>query len=226
MTREQLLDNIAMVRSNVAEAAKKAGRAPEEVRLLAVTKTVEAERIALAHEAGLTDFAENYIQELTGKLEQLPDYTWHMIGHLQSNKYKYIADKGLLIHTLDSLSLAEQMQRHMLRLGGRQRALLQVNIGREPQKSGLLPEEVPAFAEKVLGYEGIDLKGLMCIPPAGQDARRYYEALRMLAEKCAQSFGAGCFTELSMGMSADYETAIEEGATMVRVGSRIFGKRM
>ena len=194
------------VRERIAKAAR--GR---EVKLVAVSKLQPLSKLQEAVAAGHRVFGENYAQELREKADALPGAEWHFIGALQTNKVKLVAGKVALVHTCDRLSLARELAK---RAPG-QRVLLEVNIGREPQKAGVLPEDSAALLAQC---EGLRVEGLMCIPPASQDPRPHFRALRELGEKLRVK-------ELSMGMSADYEIAIEEGATLVRVGTAIFGAR-
>jgi pyridoxal phosphate enzyme (YggS family) len=202
---------LAAVHERIATACRRAGRDVQTVKLIAVSKTQPIERIREAMDAGHRAFGENYAQELRDKAAALPDAEWHFVGALQSNKVRMLAGKVALIHTCDRLSLAKELAKR-----GPQRVLLEVNIGREPQKAGVLPDDAPALLEQVRGL--LQVEGLMCIPPAEGDPRPHFCALRELAGRLG-------LRELSMGMSADYETAIEEGATIVRVGTAIFGAR-
>lgn len=215
-TAERLGD----VRARVARAAERAQRDPASVRLLAVSKTQPALAVREAYDAGQRAFGENYVQELVDKslaLSSLDDLEWHFIGHLQRNKVKEVLRANAVVHTLDSVRLADEIAR---RSSARVTVFLQVNVAREPQKSGVLPEELATLVAHVRGLDALDLRGLMTIPPDAEpeDARPHFRALRALAVEHGLS-------ELSMGMSADLEVAIEEGATIVRVGTAIFGAR-
>ena len=203
---------LAEVNQRIARACHRAGRDVASVKLVAVSKTQPIEKIRQAMAAGHRIFGENYAQELRDKAAELPDAEWHFVGALQSNKVKMLAGKVALVHTCDRPSLAKELSKRGLR-----RVLLEVNIGREPQKAGILPDDAPALLGQIRDLVQVD--GLMCIPPAEGDPRPHFRALRELAEKLGVK-------ELSMGMSADYETAIEEGATIVRVGTAIFGARL
>jgi pyridoxal phosphate enzyme (YggS family) len=209
------------VEARIARAAERAKRDPASVRLLAVSKTQPAALVREAYDAGQRAFGENYVQELSEKalaLGALTDLEWHFIGHLQRNKVKDVLRANAVVHTVDSTRLADELAR---RAGtGRVRMLLQVNVAREAQKSGVLPEELAALVAHVRALPSLELRGLMTIPPDAQpeDARPHFRALRALAVEHA-------LPELSMGMSADLEVAIEEGATIVRVGTAIFGAR-
>ncbi len=210
------MEGLKEVRERIAQACARAGRASGSVTLAAVSKGQPMEKIREAFAAGQTLFAENYAQELREKSSALPDAEWHFIGALQSNKARMVVGRAALIHTCDRISLARELAKRAV---GAQRVLLEVNIGREPQKSGVLPEDAPGLLDAVRALPQLRCEGLMCIPPAEGDPRPHFRALRELGEKLA-------LRELSMGMSADYEAAIEEGATIVRVGTAIFGKRI
>ena len=208
-------EGLADVRARIAAACARARRDPASVSLVAVSKTKPVELIREAAQAGQASFGENYAQDFREKHEALPDLDWHFIGALQTNKVKYVAGKAALIHTCDRLALAREISK---RARGEQRVLLEVNVGREPQKAGVLPDDAEALLDQIRALPGLRCEGLMCIPPAEGDPRPHFAALRELAEKLG-------LRQLSMGMSADYEAAIEEGATIVRVGTAIFGAR-
>src|SRR5882762_8090801 len=195
---------LARVRERIAAACSRAGRDPASVRLVAVSKTKPVELLRAAQAAGQAIFGENYAQDLREKADALPGVEWHFIGALQTNKAKLVVGRAALIHTCDRIALAQELSKRAKSAGLTQRVLLEVNVGREPQKVRALPSLAPV--------------GLMCIPPAEVDPRAHFRSLRQLGQ------GLG-LTELSMGMSGDYEIAIEEGATLVRVGTAIFGER-
>jgi PLP dependent protein len=209
---------LARVRERIAKACARAGRDPASVRLIAVSKTKPLELIREAAAAGQTIFAENYAQELREKADALPAVEWHFVGALQTNKAKLVVGRAALIHTCDRLALAQELSKRAKALGVTQRVLLEINVGREPQKAGALPEDASALLEQARALPALSCEGLMCIPPAAGDPRPHFRSLRQLG----QALG---LRELSMGMSADYESAIEEGATLVRVGTAIFGER-
>lgn len=214
--------NLAAVRAQIARAAERARRDPASIGLVAVSKLHEAAAIEAAYAAGQRAFGENYVQELEGKASALAahaDIAWHFIGHLQRNKVKSVLRARPLIHTVDSTRLADEIAQRAP-AGERVGVLLQVNVALEPQKSGVRPDELAALVAHVRALPALDLRGLMTIPPEGapEDARPHFRALRSLAE-------AHALPELSMGMSADLDVAIEEGATLVRVGTAIFGPR-
>lgn len=223
-------ENLNAVRERIAKAAARAGRAPESITLVAVTKTISVERIREAIEAGHRVFGENRVQEAQDKIQALGrGVQWHLIGHLQRNKVRFVCDLFDLIHSVDSLPLAQEIDRRAAQRGVVMPILIQVNIGDETTKSGVaLPDTLP-LVQAVAALPHVTIRGLMCIPPAledPEDVRPYFAQLRGLAEQIAQAgLPNVAMTELSMGMSHDFEVAIEEGATMVRVGSAIFGPR-
>jgi pyridoxal phosphate enzyme (YggS family) len=202
----------------MAAACARAGRDPASVRLVAVGKTKPIELLREAQAAGQTIFGENYAQELREKADALPGAEWHFIGALQTNKARLVVGRAALVHTCDRLALAQELSKRARSAGLTQRVLLEVNVGREPQKAGVVPEDAAALLDQVRALPALACEGLMCIPPAGGDPRGYFRSLRQLAERLG-------LRELSMGMTADYEAAIEEGATLVRVGTAIFGER-
>jgi PLP dependent protein len=210
------------VHARIAKAAASAGRDPASIRLVAVSKTMPASAIREAHEAGQRDFGENYAQELAQKateLADLSDLRWHFIGHLQSNKAKVVAPLAHLVHSVDSVSLAKGLAK---RAPGRLAVLVEVNAGEE-QKSGAREADVPALLEAIEAQESLDLRGLMTVPPADLDAtRRAFERLARMRDELG---GPARLPELSMGMSADLEIAVAAGATIVRIGTAIFGAR-
>ena len=215
----EISDNIQRVREKIAEAALRAGRRPEEITLVAVTKKKPASAVLEALAAGLTDVGENYVQEAAEKREQAPDGRWHLLGHLQSNKAKLAVSLFDLIESVDSVKLASALGRQSG--DKRQELLLQVHLGDEETKDGFAPDMVlDAAAESVL-LPGIRVLGLMGIAPNGTDPRPYFRQLKDLFDRLPSENRQ----ILSMGMSGDYEAAIEEGATSVRVGTAIFGAR-
>jgi pyridoxal phosphate enzyme (YggS family) len=229
-----IAQNAAEVRERIATAARRAGRNPEEVTLMAVSKTFPAERIREAYDAGLRVFGENRVQEFTGKaaaLRDLHEAEWHMIGHLQSNKAAQAAETFAAIDSLDSLKLAEKLNASAEKLGKKLGVLIEINVGGETAKSGVSPdskelEELLAGAPK---FEQLEFRGLMTIPPFAEDAgeaRPYFRQLRALRDQMAARHRPAIRMDvLSMGMSHDFEIAIEEGSTCVRVGTAIFGHR-
>lgn len=214
--------NLERVRDTIERACTRAGRAPSEVLLIAVSKTVEAERIQLAVEAGVPALGENRVQEARGKIDALGrPVPWHLVGPLQTNKAKDAARLFDWIHSVDRPELAQELDRRARALGRSVDALLEVNVGNEPQKSGVKPDEIESLLEAVRPLEAIRIRGLMTIPPVAtnaEESRPHFRRLRELRD-------AARLEHLSMGMTADFEVAIEEGATMVRVGRAIFGPR-
>ena len=220
---------LAGVRQRIAAAAERARRDPSNITLIAVGKTFPAELVAQAVRAGATDLGENRVQEAVAKRPAVPPATWHLIGPLQRNKAAAAVATFDVIHTVDRAEIADRLQLLLERdwPGRRQRVLLEVNVGREPQKAGALPEEAQALATTILGHDRLELIGLMAIPPFGDDpeaSRPHFRALRALRDRLCDGVGRE-LPQLSMGMSLDFEVAIEEGATMVRVGTAIFGER-
>ena len=223
---------LQIVRERLRIAAAAAGRKPEEIRLIAVSKTASCADIQRAIDAGQHVFGESTVQEALTKDSVMKDPAneWHFIGHLQSNKVRHIPGRFAWLHTLDSLKLARKLSGYAQAGGVVINTLLQVNIADDPDKFGMQADGVFRFADELLraGLVGIEPRGLMTIGRLGApaaDARRAFSRLRELRDACARRFGAGMFRELSMGMSGDFEIAIAEGATMVRVGSAIFGAR-
>jgi hypothetical protein len=211
-------------------AAKRAGRDPCKVRLVAVSKTVDLERIREAIEAGVDSLGENYVQEAHKKIEALEQkVSWHFIGHLQSNKVKYLPGKVSLIHSLDRLTLAEEIDRQWAMHGTPADVLIEVNLGGETSKGGVDEPAVEALLRRLAQLPHLTVRGLMAIPPYFADpekVRPFFRRLRELAIRLdALALPGVTMTELSMGMSHDFAVAIEEGATLVRIGTAIFGER-
>jgi pyridoxal phosphate enzyme (YggS family) len=220
------------VRERIRIAATSAGRKPEEIHLIAVSKTASGADVQRAIDAGQHAFGESTVQEALIKdaLIKDPATEWHFIGHLQTNKARHIPGRFAWLHTLDSLKLARKLSSYADAGSAVINTLLQVNIADDPDKFGMQADGIFTFVDKLLhaGLVGIELRGLMTIGRLGvpaSDARRAFSRLRELLDACARRFGAELFRELSMGMSGDFEIAITEGATMVRVGSAIFGER-
>lgn len=223
-------ERLSEVRERVAAAALRSGRSSGEVTLVAVSKTVPPSAVAAAVGAGQRVFGENRVQEAAGKAEALgPGIAWHLVGHLQSNKAKAAARLFAVVETLDSPELAADLDRRAAAEGRRLRVLLQVKVGGEATKSGVAAEQAPRLLEAVARLKHLELAGLMTIPPPpGKpgDSRRWFARLRELRDRWdGTCCPRGALRELSMGMSADFEEAIEEGATIVRIGSLIFGPR-
>jgi len=227
----QIAENITRVHERIAAACRRAGRGPQDVKLVAVTKTVPPDRIRLAYEAGLRDFGENRVQEAAAKRPALSDLTvtWHLIGHLQSNKARPARELFHWVHSVDSLRLAEKLHQVAVCSGDRLPVLLEVNLGGEAAKSGVGESEVIPLVEQIAPLATLEVRGLMVIPPFFEDpehARPFFRRLRQLAREVeARDVPNVSMQELSMGMSHDFEVAIEEGATIVRVGTAIFGPR-
>ena len=225
-----IADNLATVKERMAQAARKSGREPDAVRLVAVSKTVPAERIEVGGLEGCV-LGENKVQEARDKIEALgtESYHWHFIGHLQRNKVKYISGLFELIHSVDNSELAEDIHRYSLKHDVVTPVLIQVNVSGETSKSGVLPKDLEALLDNVVSLTGISVRGLMTIPPFDPDpekSRKHFAALRNLRDRMKKvNIENIAMEELSMGMSNDFEVAIEEGATWVRVGSAIFGDR-
>ena len=224
--------NIAQVQERIAAACLRARRRPEKIKLVAVSKTVPPDRIREAYDAGLRDFGENRVQEAHSKRAALSDLTvtWHLVGHLQTNKAKLARELFHWVHSLDSLRLAQRLDQAAVCSGDRLPVLVEVNLGEEAAKSGVTEQEVLSLAEHVSRLPTLELRGLMVLPPLFEDperARPFFRRLRELAETIeAAKLPNVSAHELSMGMSHDLEVAIEEGATMVRIGTAIFGRRM
>jgi hypothetical protein len=222
---KDIRETLAAVRERILTACQKAGRRPGEVRLIAVTKRVDAERVRAAVALGVSDFGENYLQEARSKIEAVePGLTWHMIGHIQSNKAKHIPRLFSYVHSVDRWELLEDLDGDAKEIS----ILFEVNLSGEPQKHGATTDALRSMLEKTQALRHVKPVGLMTVPPFGADpekARPYFRRLRELLQDVNREFAMG-MPELSMGMSADFEVAIEEGATMVRVGTAIFGERV
>lgn len=226
-----IADNIAQIRERIAAACERSGRNPDAVRLIAVSKVKPAADIDAAYAAGQQLFGESYVQEFRDKSPEVQaPVEWHYIGSLQSNKVKYLRSKVAMIHSVDRLSLAEEISRQWQKTGSTCKILLQVNIGDEEQKSGCEQEQLEQLVRDVTTLPNLKIYGLMCLPPYCSDAeevRPYFRRMRELAEQIEQLQVPGVsMAELSMGMSGDFEVAVEEGATLVRIGTAIFGERV
>ncbi|MFH2045705.1 MAG: YggS family pyridoxal phosphate-dependent enzyme [Pseudomonadota bacterium] len=226
---------ITKIKNRISKAATSCGRNPKDIKIVTVTKTVPADRILEAIESGMQIIGESYIQDARDKylLLSSTDVSWHFIGHLQTNKAKYAVKMFDLIHTVDSYKLAVELDSQAKKINKIQQILIQVNIGKEESKSGATEENTFDLIKKISGLNNLFIKGLMVIPPFFDDpkkAKPYFAATRILRDnirkmldlKCIQNVG---MDELSMGMTGDFETAIEEGATLVRIGTAIFGER-
>lgn len=215
--------------NEVAEVCEKCGRKPEDVEIIAVSKTVGADVVGEGIELGMTDFGENREKPFNEKLALYPQANWHFIGTLQSNKAKQVVGKACLIHSLDRPSLLHAIQKEAAKLGVVQDVLVEVSISGEESKGGIAPADLPAFLEELSSCANIRCRGLMTMAPRGdvETARESFAGLRILAAKMAEEFGGRdniSMNELSMGMSEDWPVAIEEGATMVRIGRKIFSE--
>ncbi|GCF09679.1 YggS family pyridoxal phosphate-dependent enzyme [Dictyobacter arantiisoli] len=238
ISQEALIaENIAHVRTTIAEAARRAGRSPEEITLVAVSKTKPLEFIKIAYNLGMRDFGENRIQEALEKQAAFcpADLRWHMIGHVQTNKANKAAASFAYIHSIDSFHAAEALQRAVEKKSQatgeslRQAVFLQVNISGEASKEGMSAADAPGIVRQILSLPQLEVCGLMTVAPLVEDAeqvRPVFRALRELRDELRQQFPAVNWEHLSMGMTDDYPVAIEEGATIVRVGRAIFGERI
>lgn len=225
-----LKDQLEDVEARIQAACRRAGRSRDEVTLIAVSKTKPVETLREAYDLGVRVFGENKVQELTAKYEALPDdIHWHMIGHLQTNKVKYIIDKVDLIHSVDSLKLVETIEKEAEKHALTADILVEVNVAQEESKFGLKTEEVIPFIEKISGFSHVNVRGLMTIAPFvenPEENRSIFADLHQLSVDISnKNIDNVNVSILSMGMTNDYEIAIEEGATMVRVGTGIFGAR-
>ncbi len=225
-----ITQNYDKVLENIKSACKSSGRKESEVTLIAVSKTKPVSDIQELYNHGVRVFGENKVQELCDKYEALPkDIKWHMIGHLQRNKVKYIIDKVDLIHSVDSVRLARQIEEEAAKKNVRVDILIEVNVAGEESKFGLKTEEVPDIVTQIAGFPHVSIKGLMTIPPFAEnpeDNRKYFNKLKQLAVDIkAKNIDNVSMDKLSMGMTGDYTAAVTEGASYVRVGTGIFGER-
>jgi len=224
----EIVENLQRVRTQINEAAKKVGRREEEVELIAISKTHDAERVRQANEAGQNVFGESRVQEARAKIPELPSsLRWHFVGHLQKNKIRPALPLFELIHSVDSLALAQDINRIAEEEGAHPRILLEVNVAGEGSKFGFKSETLRAEMERLLGLVRLSIEGLMTIPPLAGEAeasRRFFAQLRELRDSIEKEFDLK-LPQLSMGMTNDFVVAIEEGATLVRVGTAIFGER-
>ncbi|MBR1860386.1 MAG: YggS family pyridoxal phosphate-dependent enzyme [Lachnospiraceae bacterium] len=223
-------ENYKRILNDISDVCKNTGREPGSVRLIAVSKTKPVEDLMEAYNAGARDFGENYVQELSEKIPQMPeDVRWHMIGHLQRNKVKYLIGKVFLIHSVDSLRLAEEISKESVKAGVTTNILLEVNASGEDSKWGGSLDETIELVGKAAKLPGIAIKGLMTVAPYtenAEDNRKYFRALKQLSVDIEGRFEDNISMDaLSMGMTGDYRVAIEEGATYIRVGTAIFGAR-
>ena len=223
-----IAENLERVREQIAEAARKSNRSVEDVELVAISKTHEAEKVREAVEAGQTLFGESKIQEARIKTPELPsNLRWHFVGHLQKNKIRHALPLFELIHSVDSLALAQDINRVAEEEGSHPRVLIEVNVPGEGSKFGFAPEKLRTDMESLLALPRLSILGLMCIPPIADEAegsRKYFVELREVRDRIQAEFHVD-LAQLSMGMTQDYAVAVEEGATLVRVGTAIFGER-
>jgi pyridoxal phosphate enzyme (YggS family) len=221
-------ENLKGVRQQIAEAAAKVGRAADEIELVAITKTHPADKVREAIEAGQTLFGESRVQEARAKIPELPSsIRWHFVGHLQKNKIRHALPLFEMIHSVDSLALAQEINRIAEAEGTHPRILLEVNVAGEGSKFGFPPDKLREQMEELLAPPRLSILGLMTIPPLAEEAeasRRYFVQLRELRDRLQAEFRVD-LAQLSMGMTQDFPIAVEEGATLVRVGTAIFGKR-
>lgn len=226
-----MIEKINNIKACINNEAIACGRSPETIKLVAVSKTKSADMVLKAIKAGVTIFGENYIQEAADKIKTLsyPNLSWHFIGHLQTNKAKHAVELFDLIHTVDSLKLALELNKHAGKINKVQNILIQVNIGNESSKSGIHSEKTLELIKSLSRLEYVSVKGLMTIPPFfenPEDTRPFFSALRNLKDLIIkETMPHVMINDLSMGMSTDYKVAIQEGATFVRIGTAIFGKR-
>ena len=225
-----ITENLSMVENKIAAACKRAGRERDEVKLIAVSKTQPVEAIREAIEYGINSFGENRVQELREKMEIIKDsIDWHLIGHLQTNKVKYVVGKVSLIHSLENIRLAEAIDKEAKKHNIIVDVLVEVNIAKEDTKFGVKPEEVESFIREVSKFKNINIRGLMTVAPytdISEENRKYFKQLKkIMVDLNSKNIHNVNMNVLSMGMTGDYEIAIEEGATLVRVGTGIFGSR-
>ncbi len=230
ISQQQLAANIAAVRSAIAAAAQRAGRDPATITLIAVSKTKPVELVAMAHRLGVTDFGENRVQEALPKISAFhpPDVRWHMIGRLQSNKAGKVAEAFDWVQSIDSLHLARTLDQQAAKQAKRLLVLLEVNVAGEESKAGLAPADLPALARQIAELPNLAIQGLMTVAPLVADpeqVRPVFRALRELRDHMRDELPQCSWQQLSMGKTDDYSVAIEEGATIVRIGRAIFGER-
>lgn len=223
-------DRLETLLQSVRQACERAGRDPGEIQIVLVTKTVSEDRILEAFQCGITQFGENRVQELVLKKKNLPpDIEWHMIGHLQTNKVKQLLGEVILIHSLDRLELVEAIEREAEKKKiEKVPCLIQVNMSREAAKYGVEPEKVEGFLTQIRAQSPVEIRGLMTIGPLTEDRERIRECFRntrLLRDRLREKFSSRDGSVLSMGMSGDYTIAVEEGATLLRIGTAVFGAR-
>ena len=231
ITAEQLADNLEYVRGAIAQAADRASRDAQDVTLIAVSKTVSLDLVRIAYNLGVTDFGENRVQDALPKIAEFhpPELRWHMIGHLQSNKASKIVGAFASVQSVDNLHLAQALERHADRQGMTLPVLLQVNVSGETSKEGMSAAEAPELARQIVALPHLRVEGLMTIAPLVQnpeETRPVFRQLRLLRDHLRNEIPQCAWQHLSMGMTDDYRVAIEEGATIVRIGRAIFGERV
>ena len=226
-----ICNNLQTIQTSIQDAAEQSGRNPEEIQLVAVSKRMPVEAIAEANQCGQVIFGENYPQEAREKIPQLDSsLRWHFIGHLQRNKARIVAELFQVVETVDRLKIGKALDNYAGELNKTLEVLIQVNVGREPQKSGILPEKTEELLTLLQTLKNLKVCGLMTMPPYGREpeaSRPWFRELRQLSLQCGDKglFNDNNSVELSMGMSGDFTVAIEEGATLIRVGTAIFGAR-
>jgi len=227
--RESMSQKLASIQARIKLACERVNRRVDEVALVLVTKQVTTEQVQAAYEAGIRDFGENRVQEFVKKKEALPkDVRWHLIGNLQTNKVKFVVGETTLIHSCDRLELAKALDQKAAQIQKQVEMLIQVNTSGELTKHGFFPEELPKAVKEILKHKQLKIRGLMTIGPLTEDTeqiRRAFQSLRKVKERMQSEFPKTDWTYLSMGMTGDFEIAIEEGANLLRIGSAIFGKR-
>src|SRR5438132_7191869 len=225
---EKIAENLEHVRAQIADAAEKKGRSPDDIELVAISKTHDAEKVHKAYEAGQILFGESRVQEARAKIPLLPSgLRWHFVGHLQKNKIRHALPLFELFHSVDSLALAQEMNRIAAEEGGHPSVLLEVNVAEEGSKCGFKDETLRAEMESLLALPRLSIEGLMCIPPLADEpeaSRTFFVRLRELRDSLEKEFDLR-LPRLSMGMTQDFWIAVEEGATLVRVGTAIFSER-
>ncbi len=231
ITPEQLAGNLEYVRGAIGQAAERAGRNAQDVTLIAVSKTVSLELVRMAYNLGVTDFGENRVQDALPKIAEFhpPEVRWHMIGHLQSNKTGKVTGAFASVESVDNLRLAQALERHASRQGITLPVLLQVNVSGEASKEGMSPAEAPEMARHIVALPHLRVEGLMTIAPIApnpEETRPVFRQLRLLRDHLRNELPQCGWRHLSMGMTDDYRVAIEEGATIVRIGRAIFGERV
>ncbi|WAM32832.1 YggS family pyridoxal phosphate-dependent enzyme [Caldicellulosiruptor morganii] len=226
---EKLKKNIEEIQERIEKACLRSGRKTSEVKLLGATKGVDVRTIKLANEFGVKIFGENRVQEFLPKYNELPHLEWHFIGRLQTNKIKYIYDKVLLIHSIEKVEQIQELEKRCSKEDRKIDVLIEVNIGGEISKGGVLPDNIEVLIERICECKHVILKGFMTIPPIEEDEkklRQYFRKMKEIFENYKKlNYNNVKIEELSMGMSNDFEVAIEEGATLVRIGTKLFGER-